>query len=151
MKIHYPLFLFCIAFLIFCANLTAFGQSKQNITFSYPFRYEIITNNIDPKLDKTDEDRRFMDILISPEKFTKPNLKMLFKHLSKRFRYPNTFYIDVYSDLNDIPKKGEIQPITESKSSYTIKGDMAIFTRGKYSKYFLIYFKDGDFDEVQLK
>ncbi len=151
MKIHCKFFLICIAFLVFCVNLPTFGQGKKTITFGYPFRYEIITNRIDPKLNKTDEDRRFMDILISPEKFNKPNLEVLLNYLSKRFRYPSTFYINVYSDSNDIPKKGELQPIPESKSSYTIKGDIAIFTRSKAEKYFLIYFKDGDFDEVQMK
>jgi hypothetical protein len=153
MKIHFKFFLFCIAFLIFSANLPVFAQNKRIVTFRYPFRHLIINNRIDPKLNRTDEERRFMDILIDPEKFNKPNLEMLFTYLSKRFPRPNTFFINVYTDSKDIlnSKKGELQPISESKSSYTIKGDVAIFTRYNDERYFLIYLKDGDFDEVQMK
>lgn len=119
------------------------------------FRYVIVNNEIDPKLDSKDENRRFVEILLDKQCFSKITLTKLFKFVSSRFPKPKTLFIDVYTDLKDIqtPEERDEGKTSESQENNLMPSYFATFTRYKNKMEFLMYadYYDDDVEEVEIK
>lgn len=148
--------IFFVAFMFsFNGNIMSQNSSKnsQATTFRSPFRYAIVSNIIDPKLSKQDEDRRFIEILLEKKSFSKSNLIMLFKMVSERFPKPKTLDIDVYTDLSDVqtPEERDEGFTSESQDEVPLSGDFASFTRYDGKMEFVIHISDEEVEEVEIK
>jgi len=142
--------LLSIAFLI-SLDSTALGQAKS-VNVKSPIVYKLVSNRIDPRLSDTDVERRLIEVLVNPRDFTKTNLEGLFEYLSTQFPSPNLLLITVYSSRKDFLKKGEIQQIPDLRTSNSsLHGDLSHFTRVADKRNFLLYFRNGDFDNVEMK
>jgi hypothetical protein len=144
--------LFLCVLLTFSSCLCVVGQSKVPVRFSSPFPFVVVHNKAAPKLDKTDAGRRFIEILISKENFTKSKLESLFNHIAGQYLEPDALFINVFSSADDLSRYKEFQPIPHLKNNQrALKGDNAICTRNSSGKRILMYFSSGEFEEVQLR
>src|SRR5688500_13807869 len=71
-----------------------------------PFRYAIVYNKFDPRLDEQDEDRRIVTVLMDKKAFSKTNLISLFRHLLKRFSRPRLLTVELFTDPSDLSPPG---------------------------------------------
>lgn len=126
---------------------------RENGTRS-PFRYAIVANDVDPAIDRRDEARRFVEVLINKPAFSKENLTTLFWLVSKRFPKPNLLFIDVFISLDDVQTPEERDRGLTSggaSSSGPNLQDTAIFTRSGKKMSFIIAWADGGYLEVEMK
>lgn len=142
------------------AQQTKDGKPKSDRS---PFRYIIASDKIDPKLTPTDEERRFVEVLMKRSSFNVRNLTVLFELLSKRFPFPNTLYVEVYTDLEDIQtpeeRERDIQLDIDAQGNETQvlpidlgpnPKDTATFTRYQARMSFRINYSNGRSREVVM-
>ena len=155
MMISYKTF-FCSSYflvLVVLGSLNINAQNtKQNGTFRVAFRYTIVSNIFDPKIDKSDEDRRFIEVFMDKKTFRKKNLINLFRLLSKQYPKPYLFYVDVFTNLKDITPLNKRKEVRLSETpGGEIVGDSAIFIRADNKSFFYMYFANGNFEEIEIK
>jgi hypothetical protein len=155
---NYRLILCAICLLFICSfNLKLHAQisneEKVDTVFSSPFRYVIVNNQIDPKLNKRDLNRRFVEVLMDKKSFSKENLIILFNLVTKRYPNPHLLYIKLFTDLTDIetPEEREQSRFSDVDETKERVGDLAVFIRNGKKSFFYIYAANGDFDEVEIK
>lgn len=148
--------------LVSCASLSftqkRAGQKKtvppneMDEKIRSPFRYVIVSDRVDPKLDKKDEDRRFVEALLDPASFSKENLIELFRLLSKRFPKPEVLNVTLFTNLIDVetPDERDLPKFSDSLGGKFV-GDHAVFVRTREGAFFYMYFANGDFEEIVVK
>lgn len=136
--------------MIFILSVTSYGLSQDTKTkklSKLPLKYKLLETQVN-----TEDNDRQVDILIAKEAFTKENILLLIRHLSKRFPKPLALSIDVYTDLDDWTKPGT-SGMSSRKVNIPDKGHRAISVRledGSYGSIYL-YFSDGSFMDLTDK
>jgi len=131
------------------------AQQKKTNNFRSPFRYVIVSNKIDPPVNKKDEKRRFVEVLLDKKAFTKENLITLFQLVSKRFPKPSVLFVNVYTDLEDVETPDE-RDLGKWSEDFNVSADIpnpqnrAIFTRYKNEMEIIMKYADGDSDTFEI-
>lgn len=153
---------FSLLLLLFFVHSTSFSQNtkvpkpgvsaEMNKENRSPFRYVIVSDKLDPRLDSRDEDRRFVEVLLDPEAFSKENLTKLFELLRKRFPKPKILTVSLFTNLTDVetPEEREMTKFSDSPGREFL-GDHAVFIRTDKKVFFYMYFSDGRSEEVMIK
>ena len=134
-------------------NSQTYKEEARTRQYRSPFRYVVVSNKVDPAINKQDVKRRFVTILLDKKSFSKENLIILFQLVAKRYPTPNLLNIDVYTDLEDIetPEEADMGKMSETSDPVRKEQDSATGIRHHRKIRFYIYFTDGSFDEVELK
>ena len=148
------LLIFTLTVFIFVINLGSIavvGQGRQVQKYEEPIPHTIFVNRLDPKVTPSDKERRFLEIVIAPEDFNERNLQILFRTISKRYAEPIGLFANVYTSANDISEDLEADPVLPDGGTGSLSGNVAIFSRSKKDKRFLMYFGDDGVKEVKVK
>ena len=145
--------LFIVIFSTFVEAQTKRTSADLSV-FRSPFRYVIVHNEVDPAISKDDEASRFVEVLLDGKSFSKENLIVLLKLISKRFPKPYILHINVFTSLEDLetPEERDQPKISGTDcSSCPEASDNAVFTRANKKSFFYIYKANGDFDQIEIK
>ena len=140
------------AVLFLALSVSAFAQEKE-ATYKAPFPYVIVHNEIDPPVNSTDSERRFVEVLMSPKTFTDKNLITLTNLVLKRFPTPTLLYLRVFSRLGDIetPEEREEGRTTSRHPVGANPGPTATIVRLVSGQRRLTVTVDGHQREVRVK
>lgn len=136
---------------LLCAPL-GYSQTVLNSP-NQTSRYAIVFNQVDPPADKSDEARRFIEIIVAKDAFSKEGLTKIFTLVSNRYPKPPVLYIEAFTDLNDIetPEERELGKTSNTHEPGPGMKDSASFTRYEKRKSFIINRENGSIEEFELK
>lgn len=142
-----------VMILLFIALVATAGMVQAQTYTKSPFRYVIVDNRIDPAIDKSDEARRFVEILVDNKSFSKEGLTKIFRLVSARFPNPHVLYVNAFTDLNDVetPEEREQPKISNQHFSGPNMKDSAIFIRFGERMRLIINRASGSREEMELK
>ena len=96
--------------------------------------------------------RRFIEVLIDKKSYKKDNIIEIVTALSKRFKTPNTLYIDIYTSLDQVLTLEERDlPQTSGQNIPHKYTDDAVFIRNDTESFFHMYFSNGKSMTVKLE
>lgn len=136
--------LLCVSlFLIGCGLAEANGRymlqgSDQRRSSRVPFRYVIISNEVNGKPSAPNDGYRYVEVLLDDRAFSESNLKELFKLVSRRFPTPRVLHVQVYTSLEDVETPEERDAGRASEGPDDPSAD-------RYHRAF--YLRDADGDE----
>lgn len=143
------LVMFCILLFV----LVGFANLKiQAQNYKSAFKYVIFYDHTNPELDAPDETRRNVAVLMDKTKFSKHNLVLLLKLLSKRFPKSDVLSIQVYSDIKDVetPEEQEAGKFSGVDEPYGITYPHAVLTQFNKRTRILFYPNDKDVEEFEV-
>lgn len=106
--------------LFLAVNSTVGSTRKQTLQqpssgqqYRSPFRYLIASHRIEGR--RSNQQMRYVEILLDEGGFSASNLQQLFKLVSNRFRKPKRLDVQVYTSLKDVetPEEREAPKISE--------------------------------------
>lgn len=83
------------------------SQPTPSAQYRSPFRYVIVSNEIEGR--RSNQQMRYIEILLDEGAFSASNLKELFKLVSNRFEKPKRLDVQVYTSLSDVETPEERQ------------------------------------------
>ena len=110
--------------------------------------YVIARNQIDPEFKY----RRLISVLIPKDQFTKEGVLAIVDLIDRKFAKPAVIYLDIYTDVEDVPTQEDYEKggISASERDAKLRGDYSVIVRirkGKYGNRFM-YFADGRFIDL---
>ena len=116
----------CIVILVSFGQYRIFPQNGRDRSSKDPraaTRYVIIDNHLDPPIDLTDSEGRFVEILLADKSFGKDNLIDVFRLISKRFPKPELLFVNVFTSLEYIqtPEERDLGGMSDSPSAVSTK------------------------------
>jgi len=82
------------------ASVKQMSQTSSGKQYRSPFRYVVVSNELSSR--RSNQQIRYVEILLDEEAFSPNNLRELFKLVSHRFKKPKRLDVQVYTSLKDV-------------------------------------------------